>query len=79
MRFFNTEGPNRPDDHYTLPPLSRWDLDEILRLIDQKKRFLLHASRRPAGWSFGSAADRGQHRQRGNDEPHCRRIHVVLT
>ena len=20
MRFFNTEGPVRPDDHYTLPP-----------------------------------------------------------
>jgi hypothetical protein len=28
MRFFNTEGPVRPDDHYTLPPLTRWDLDE---------------------------------------------------
>ncbi|MBK1646930.1 hypothetical protein CKO25_20365, partial [Thiocapsa imhoffii] len=45
MRFFNTEGPVRADDHYTLPPLSRWDLDEILALIDQKKYFLLHAPR----------------------------------
>ena len=45
MRFFNTEGPVRPDDHYCLPPLQRWDLDEILRLIDQKKYFLLHAPR----------------------------------
>ena len=45
MRFFNTEGPVRPDDHYCLPPLSRWDLDEVLRLIDQKKYFLLHAPR----------------------------------
>ncbi len=45
MRFFNTEGPNRPENHYTLPPLSRWDLDEILALIDQKKYFLLHAPR----------------------------------
>ncbi|MBK5968411.1 MULTISPECIES: ATP-binding protein [Thiorhodovibrio] len=45
MRFFNTEGPVRPDDHYCLPPLSRWDLDEILSLIDQKKYFLLHAPR----------------------------------
>ncbi|WP_295401518.1 AAA-like domain-containing protein [uncultured Thiocystis sp.] len=45
MRFFNTEGPNRPQDHYSLPPLSRWDLEEILALIDQKKYFLLHAPR----------------------------------
>jgi hypothetical protein len=45
MRFFNTEGPNRPDDHYNLPPLQRWNLDEILMLIDQKKYFLLHAPR----------------------------------
>jgi hypothetical protein len=45
MRFFNTEGPIRPADHYCLPPLSRWDLDEILTLIDQKKYFLLHAPR----------------------------------
>ncbi|MBK1731995.1 ATP-binding protein [Thiococcus pfennigii] len=45
MRFFNTEGPVRPDDHYCLPPLSRWDLDEILSLVDQKKYFLLHAPR----------------------------------
>ena len=45
MRFFNTEGPNRLDDHYSLPPLRRWDLDEILTLIDQKKYFLLHAPR----------------------------------
>ena len=36
MRFFNTEGPNRLDDHYSLPPLRRWDLDEILTLIDHK-------------------------------------------
>ena len=45
MRFFNTEGPNRAEDHYCLPPLERWDLAEILTLIDQKKYFLLHAPR----------------------------------
>ncbi|MBK1701531.1 ATP-binding protein [Thiococcus pfennigii] len=45
MRFFNTEGPVRAEDHYSLPPLSRWDLGEVLRLIDQKKYFLLHAPR----------------------------------
>ena len=45
MRFFNTEGPNVAEDHYCLPPLQRWDLEEILTLIDQKKYFLLHAPR----------------------------------
>lgn len=45
MRFFNTEGPIRPDRHYCLPPLHRWNLNEILELIDQEKYFLLHAPR----------------------------------
>ena len=45
MRFFTTEGPVRPEDHYCLPPLERWDLPEVLRLIEQKKYFLLHAPR----------------------------------
>ncbi len=45
MRFFNTEGPIRPDRHYCLPPLHRWNLNEILGLIDQEKYFLLHAPR----------------------------------
>ncbi|WP_200195253.1 hypothetical protein [Halorhodospira abdelmalekii] len=25
MRFFNTEGPVRPEMHYVLPPLGRWN------------------------------------------------------
>jgi hypothetical protein len=45
MRFFNTEGPVRPDMHYCLPPLYRWDLGEVLELIEQQKHFLLHAPR----------------------------------
>lgn len=45
MRFFNTAGPVRSEDHYCLPPLTRWDLEEILLLIDQKKYFVLHAPR----------------------------------
>jgi hypothetical protein len=32
MRFFNTEGPVRSNKHYCLPPLERWDLEEILRI-----------------------------------------------
>ena len=43
MRFFNTAGPCKIDDHYTVPPLERFDLDDILMLIDQKKYFVLHA------------------------------------
>ena len=45
MRFFNTAGPVVAQDHYCVPPLERIDLDELLRLIDQKKYFVLHAPR----------------------------------
>jgi len=45
MRFFNTAGPVNSQDHYCLPPLSRFDLPEILLLINQKKYFILHAPR----------------------------------
>jgi len=45
MRFFNTEGPNRADLHYCLPPLQRWDLADVLGLIEREKYFLLHAPR----------------------------------
>lgn len=45
MRFFNTAGPVRYDDHYCLPPLTRFDLEGVLTLISQKKYFVLHAPR----------------------------------
>ena len=45
MRFFNTTGPVRPKDHYSIPPLDRLDLDSVLRLIRQQKYFVLHAPR----------------------------------
>ena len=45
MRFFNTAGPIIPEMHYCLPPLSRFDLDEVLSLIGQWKYFVLHAPR----------------------------------
>ena len=44
-RRFNTAGPNVPSRQYTLDPLSRFDLDEILDLIWQSKYFVLHAPR----------------------------------
>ena len=45
MRFFNTEGPVRPDDHYAIRPLDRVDVGEILGLIRAKRYFVLHAPR----------------------------------
>ena len=45
MRFFNTEGPVRPDDHYHIPPLNRVNLDELLGLVRDKRYFVLHAPR----------------------------------
>ena len=45
MRFFNTAGPVSCKKHYCLPPLERFDLEEILYLIEQEKYFVLHAPR----------------------------------
>lgn len=43
MRFFNTAGPVNPAIHYCLPPLERFDLQDVLLLIAQQKYFVLHA------------------------------------
>ncbi len=45
MRFFNTEGPVRVEDHYAIPPLKRDNVAEILQLIRDKRYFALHAPR----------------------------------
>ena len=45
MRFFNTAGPVQCDRHYCLPPLERFNLDDVLLLIEQRKYFVLHAPR----------------------------------
>lgn len=45
MRFFNTAGPVNCSKHYCLPPLSRFNLPQILSLIEQEKYFVLHAPR----------------------------------
>ncbi|MFM8768403.1 MAG: hypothetical protein ACKOD9_11755, partial [Rubrivivax sp.] len=42
---FNTAGPCVQSDHYMLDPLARLDVDEVLRLIDDKRYFVLHAPR----------------------------------
>ncbi len=44
-RSFNTAGPSKPEWHYMLDPLERLDVDEVLRLIDQERYFVLHAPR----------------------------------
>ena len=45
MRAFNTAGPVVQEDHYSIPPLDRLDLDGVLSLIHGKKYFSLHAPR----------------------------------
>ncbi len=52
MRFFNTTGPVNCQKHYCLPPLERFDLDEILLLIQQEKYFVLHAPRQTGKTSY---------------------------
>ena len=45
MRFFNTTGPVRAQEHYCIPPLSRLNLDDVLTLVRDKRYFVLHAPR----------------------------------
>ena len=45
MRFFNTEGPVRPDKHYAIQPLERVNVGEFLDLIRAERYFVLHAPR----------------------------------
>ena len=52
MRFFNREGPIKPEKHYCIPPLSRFDLAEIELLIQQEKYFILHAPRQVGKTSY---------------------------
>ena len=44
-RIFNVASPNKPNMEYTIDPLTRVDLDEVLNLINQSKYFVLHAPR----------------------------------
>ena len=45
MRFFNTEGPVRPNKHYAIRPLDRVNVGEFLALIRAERYFVLHAPR----------------------------------
>ncbi|NJO08068.1 MAG: ATP-binding protein, partial [Chloroflexaceae bacterium] len=44
-RFFNTAGPVNSDKHYCLPALERFDLNEVVSLIQKERYFILHAPR----------------------------------
>ena len=45
MLTFNTAGPILPDEHYHIPPLERFDLDGVLRLVNDKQNFVVYAPR----------------------------------
>ncbi len=49
-RFFNTEGPCIPEEHYMLPPTDR--VKGIDRLIQRKRYFVLHAPRQSGKTTF---------------------------
>jgi len=44
-KFFCTAGPVNQPDVYKIDPLTRWDLNEVLLLIQRGQYFLLHAPR----------------------------------
>ena len=55
MRFFNTEGPVRREDHYCIPPLARIDLDAVLgfvRFTEAEVRTLLAQHTAETGQTF---------------------------
>ncbi len=52
MRIFNTVGPVNCQKHYCLPPLDRFDLDQITLLIQQEKYFVLCAPRQTGKTSY---------------------------
>lgn len=52
MRIFNTTGPVRADKHYCLPPLERFNLNEVLFLLEQEKYSALHAPRQVGKTSY---------------------------
>ena len=45
MKYFPTEGPVVPGEHYCIPPLERWNSQQIVELIARRKYFVLHAPR----------------------------------
>ena len=49
-KFFNTTGPCNPDEHYMLPATAR--IPEIMRLVERRQYFALHAARQSGKTTF---------------------------
>jgi len=49
MRFFNTAGPVKCEKHYCLPPLTRFDLNEVLSLRCSPATTLIMKNSRNSG------------------------------
>ena len=71
MRYFNTEGPVDPAEHYCIDPLGRVNLAKILALIARKKYFVLYAPRQTGKTSVLLALQ-----DRLNSEGNCRCVYV---
>ena len=44
-KFFNTAGPQKIELNYTIDPLTRFDLEDVLLMIRQQRYFVMHAPR----------------------------------
>ena len=78
MRFFNTTGPVRPQEHYCIPPLSRLNLDDVLTLVRDKRYFVLHAPRQ-TGKTSALLALRGLLNEGGAGEYRCVYANVEMA
>ena len=65
MKHFNTAGPMSEDIHYMIEPLRRWDIDDIMSFIHQRKYIILHAPRQ-TGKTTGILALRDKLNAEGN-------------
>ncbi len=57
MKFFNRARPIRPEDHYHLNPLERFDFEDFLFLIEDFFLSSLMVSQEPNGTDFCKNSD----------------------
>ena len=76
VRRFNTEGPVRPDMHYSIPPLARLDdVDRVLGLVRDMRYFVLHAPRQ-TGKTSALLALRDLLNTRAAGDLHCVYVNI---
>ena len=75
MRSFNTEGPVVRSKHYTIPPLTRLDLNQVRSLIAGERYFVLHAPRQ-TGKTSALLALRDE--LNGTDDPAYRCVYASV-